>query len=79
MANDESPFPISSGDESPFDFSPVKGGVQISFNVHTVKGDRQTKIAGFDKFEIVCDEGKNLGGDDTAPPPLAYFAASIAF
>lgn len=79
MDKHESPFPTSSGDESPFDFSPVQGGVQISFDVRTVKGDRQTKIASFDKFEIVCDEGKNLGGDDTAPPPLAYFAASIAF
>ena len=79
MANDESPFRRSAGDDSPFDFSPVKDGVQISFNVRTIKGERQTKIASFDKFEIVCDEGKNLGGDDTAPPPLAYFAASIAF
>ena len=24
-------------------------------------------------FTIYCDEGSNLGGDDSAPPPLAYF------
>ncbi|TWU62627.1 OsmC-like protein [Crateriforma conspicua] len=30
-------------------------------------------------FEIICDEGDYLGGDDTAPPPLAYFSASLAF
>lgn len=30
-------------------------------------------------FSILCDEGAYLGGDDTAPPPLAYFSASIAF
>ena len=30
-------------------------------------------------FEITCDEGPYLGGDDSAPPPLAYFSASLAF
>lgn len=30
-------------------------------------------------FAITCDEGAYLGGDDTAPPPLAYFSAAIAF
>ena len=79
MSKNETPFPISSDAESPFQFSPVDGGVQISFEVRTVKGDRQTKKATFDQFEMICDEGKNIGGDNTAPPPLAYFAASIAF
>ncbi|MGR8950690.1 MAG: hypothetical protein ACU84Q_21825 [Gammaproteobacteria bacterium] len=79
MSNQETTFPISPTDESPFDISPVGGGVQISFDVRTVKGERQTKKASFDKFEIICDEGVGLGGDNSAPPPLAYFAASIAF
>lgn len=30
-------------------------------------------------FEIICDEGAYLSGDDTAPPPLSYFSAAIAF
>ena len=30
-------------------------------------------------YTIHCDEGKNLGGDDSAPPPLAYFCTSLAF
>lgn len=30
-------------------------------------------------YEIACDEGPWLGGDDSAPPPLAFFSASIAF
>lgn len=30
-------------------------------------------------FRIICDEGPYLGGDDSAPPPLAYYSASIAF
>jgi hypothetical protein len=31
------------------------------------------------RYEIACDEGPWLDGDDTAPPPLAYFSSSIAF
>ena len=30
-------------------------------------------------FDIACDEGPWLGGDNSAPPPLAYFTSSIAF
>ncbi len=30
-------------------------------------------------YAIFCDEGPYLGGDDEAPPPLAYFSAGIAF
>ena len=30
-------------------------------------------------FEIYCDEGAALGGDDSAPPPLMYFSAGVAF
>ena len=30
-------------------------------------------------FQLRCDEGSALGGTDTAPPPLGYMAAGIAF
>jgi hypothetical protein len=30
-------------------------------------------------YTIYCDEGANLGGDASAPPPLAYFCTSLAF
>jgi hypothetical protein len=30
-------------------------------------------------WEMHCDEGARVGGDDSAPPPLAYFSAGIAF
>jgi hypothetical protein len=30
-------------------------------------------------FSIICDEGAYLDGEDSAPPPLAYFSAGIAF
>ena len=31
------------------------------------------------RWAIQCDEGTRVGGDDTAPPPLAYFCAGLAF
>jgi hypothetical protein len=31
------------------------------------------------RFAMLCDEGVRIGGDDSAPPPLAYFSAGVAF
>jgi hypothetical protein len=31
------------------------------------------------RWAIQCDEGTRIGGDDSAPPPLAYFSAGLAF
>ena len=44
-----------------------------------VRGEKQLKRAIFGAFEILCDESAMIGGEDAAPPPLAYFASSIAF
>jgi len=30
-------------------------------------------------FTVYCDEGERVGGDNTAPPPLAYFGLALAF
>lgn len=30
-------------------------------------------------FTVYCDEGERIGGENTAPPPLAYFALSLGF
>ena len=30
-------------------------------------------------FTVYCDEGEGIGGDNSAPPPLAYFGLSLAF
>lgn len=30
-------------------------------------------------WQVMCDEGAYLAGEDTAPPPLAYFSVGIAF
>ena len=40
----------------------------------TVTGARRNS-----RWEMHCDEGEAVGGDDTAPPPLAYFSAGLAF
>jgi hypothetical protein len=34
---------------------------------------------GEDYYTIACDEGQHLGGLGSAPPPLAYFSAAVAF
>jgi hypothetical protein len=30
-------------------------------------------------FTVYCDEAERTGGENTAPPPLAYFALSLGF
>ena len=64
---------------SPFRMEQTPGGRRFAFDVRAYKTVRQQKKAMFASFEIPCDEGEHIGGDNTAPPPLAYFAASIAF
>ena len=49
----------------------------------TVEGDarmleRMKKEAQIREFTILCDEREPMG-DNSAPPPLAYFASSILF
>ena len=61
--------------------SSPSGEVFRSFSIE-VDGEaleRMRKQANFREFTIHCDEGPRLGGDDSAPPPLAYFAAAIMF
>jgi hypothetical protein len=38
-----------------------------------------TSRNGEDAHTFVSDEGPHLGGLGSAPPPLAYFSAAIAF
>jgi len=62
-----------------FRVTPVDQGFRLEFDVAAARADRQRKRATFGSFEIFCDESAQVGGDDSAPPPLAYFASSIAF
>lgn len=64
---------------SPFRVEQTPQGRRFVFDVRAEKVLRQQKRAIFAGFEIRCDEGEQIGGDNTAPPPLAYFAASVAF
>lgn len=68
-----------SEEPSPFRIEPVDGGFKLAFDVHATRGEAQSKRARFGRFEILCDESAMIGGSDSAPPPLAFFAASVAF
>ncbi len=65
--------------ESPFQAEPIPGGRRFRFQVQAQTLARQQKQAVFGRFSLLCDEGAALGGDDSAPPPLAYFASAVAF
>lgn len=65
--------------DSPFRIERHEDGVSFTFDVEATTLERQLKRAGFGRFEMLCDEGEAIGGDDTAPPPLAYFGAALAF
>jgi hypothetical protein len=66
-------------ESSPFRIERTSSGVRFTFDVAAERLERQRKRATFDRFELFCDEGAAIGGDDTAPPPLAYFASALAF
>ena len=62
-----------------FRITPVDKGFSFEFDVKANGEERQRKRAVFGEFEMFCDESEQLGGDNSATPPLAYFASSIAF
>ena len=64
---------------SAFRITPVDKGLRIEFDLAAERAERQRKRAVFGAFEMLCDESALIGGDDSAPPPLAFFASSIAF
>ena len=57
---------------------------EIVIHVEAETLERQRKLARVQAgsgsaFEMICDEGTRIGGDDTAPSPLGYFSAGVAF
>lgn len=69
-------------------FSPPKSGGRLEFEVNVVaeSAGQQRKRAivepnmpSWSTFQIMADEGGAIGGEDTAPPPLGYLSAGIAF
>lgn len=73
-----------------YETSPFKKGrppepLQFEINLTAEAHDRQKKSGmvqvntpGFSPVKLYCDEQTPVG-DDTAPPPLAYLCAGIAF
>jgi hypothetical protein len=58
--------------------------LKVSLQAESLEGMKKRAIVTLEQpegstFSIICDEGAYLGGEDTAPPPLAYFSAAIAF
>jgi len=41
--------------------------------------EKMLKMGHVRGFTVMCDEGARVGGDDTAPSPLAYFTIGIGF
>ena len=69
-------------------FVKPKHGDKMKFEVNLVaesldgmkkKAIVEPNLPTWGSFEIQCDEGGALGGTDTAPPPLGYLSAGIAF
>jgi uncharacterized OsmC-like protein len=60
--------------------------MRFEVNLRAESGEGMIKTAvvepnlpSWSAFQLRCDEGTALGGTDTAPPPLGYMAAGIAF
>ncbi|NIO10655.1 MAG: hypothetical protein GTO40_22675 [Deltaproteobacteria bacterium] len=55
----------------------VKREIQMEADAETLAKMRKEGHAR--GFTVYCDEGERIGGENTAPPPLAYFGLSLAF
>jgi hypothetical protein len=58
--------------------------LRVRVEARTVEGMKKEALVTLEQpvgsvFRMRCDEGAYLAGDDTAPPPLSYFSAAIAF
>ena len=58
--------------------------LRVAIEAETLEGMKKRAIVTLEQpegstFSIICDEGSYLAGEDSAPPPLAYFSAGIAF
>ncbi len=63
--------------------TPADGDREVAVRVEAriLEGHRKMAVATTPwgtRFTLVSDEGPP-GGEDSAPPPLAYFAAGVAF
>ena len=84
--DDEAEVSLPSLEESSDEIQVPQGAKAFQIRLTAKSRDKLKKQAlvsidlpGFSPFVMWCDEGTSLGGEDSAPAPLAYFAAVIAF
>lgn len=58
--------------------------LRVSVEAETLAGMKKRAVVTLEQpvgstWSILCDEGTYLAGEDTAPPPLVYFSAAVAF
>ena len=58
--------------------------LRVHVEARTLEGMKKEAVVALEQpvgsvFRMRCDEGAHLAGEDTAPPPLSYFSAAIAF
>jgi len=72
----------------PYPRPKVKPGEPICFAYHVVaepgEGQRKRGVIlsprpDYGSWEVICDEGTGMGGDDAAPSPLGYLIMGVAF
>ena len=51
----------------------------ITIEADTTTLERQRKEGHSRGFTVYCDEPEAIGGDNTAAPPLSYFAMALGF
>jgi hypothetical protein len=71
-------------DRVPEGLDPAVGNREIIFEADVTSVTPFLKLAtvsrsGTGHMSFVCDEGPNLGGLGSAPTPLMYFSAALAF
>ena len=64
---------------TPVGLDPSITGREIVIEAAAETLDKMKKQGTVRSFTVMCDEGAHVGGDDTAPSPLAYFNIAIGF
>jgi hypothetical protein len=55
----------------------VKREIILEADAETI--ERMRKEGHARGFTVYCDEAERIGGDNSAPPPLAYFGLAVGF
>ena len=63
----------------PAALDPRGGRREFTVEVDAQKLERMRKEGHVRGFTLMCDEGPNVGGDNTAPNPLGYYLLGVAF